>query len=421
MSNAILAERDRSPSPLQGSARWRRAAASVLLATATLTPSTAETQESRAEVIVQEQAARQQHLEPPQPNGAERFIDRLERWGLIAGAPHGLYPWFGSVYPGGGFAAGAGVRVPFADDGAFNVLGGYSIAGFSRADATLSLPSFAAGHARLTLSGSYIDAPDVRYFGVGNSSDKDDVTRFGYTPIRAGAKLDVTAGKHVSLGGGVTFIDVDTSAGKTSPSIEERFTPADTPGLGISKFTYINSTAHIGADWRRPLGYSGRGGMYRVQFDDYRERDNDLYSFKRVEAEALQLIPILRANWVIALRGLATVTDFDDSSVVPFFALPALGGGSTLRGYPDFRFLDRNRLLMNAELRWTPAWFMDMAVFYDTGKVSARREDLDFQDLKESYGIGMRFIGLNGYALRLEVAHSREHAARLIVSAGGGF
>ena len=125
-----------------------------------------------------------------------------------------------------------------------------------------------------------------------------------------------------------------------------------------------------------------------MQFDDYREPDNDLYSFRSAEAEVVQLIPILRANWVIALRGLATVTDMDDSSVVPYFMLPPLGGGSTLRGYPDFRFRDRNRLLMNAELRWTPARFMDMAIFYDTGKVASRREDLDFDDLKESYEIG---------------------------------
>ncbi|MGH9371327.1 MAG: hypothetical protein ACRD15_07345, partial [Vicinamibacterales bacterium] len=164
-----------------------------------------------------------------------------------------------------------------------------------------------------------------------------------------------------------------------------------------------------------------RGGLYRVQFDDYRERNDDLYSFKSVEAEVVQLIPILRANWVIALRGLATVTDMDDTSVVPYFMLPSLGGGSTLRGYPDFRFRDRNRLLMNAELRWTPARFMDMAIFYDTGKVASRRENLDFEDLKESYGIGMRFIGMEGYALRIEVARSREHNARLIVSAGGLF
>ena len=76
---------------------------------------------------------------------------------------------------------------------------------------------------------------------------------------------------------------------------------------------------------------------------------------------------------------------------------------------------------MNAELRWTPARFLDMAVFYDTGKVASRREDLDFDGLKDSYGLGMRFIGLEGYALRIEVARSREHNARLIFSAGGMF
>ena len=418
MSNAIHAE-PHPPRVVVSRDRVRRLAAVFVCATA-LTSSTAAAQDSRADVIAQAQAAKQQQLQPPKASGAERFIERLEEWGLIAGAPRGFYPWFGSVYPGGGFAAGAGVRVPFADDGAFNVFGGYSIASFTRAEAAVALPTFARGHARLTLSGSYVDAPDVRYFGVGNDSQKEDATRFGYTPIRAGALLDIRAGKYVTLGGGVSFVDVETAPGRTEPSIEDRFSPSNTPGLAVRKFTYINSTAQLGYDWRRPLGYSGRGGLYRVRFDDYRERDIDLYSFKSVEAEVLQLVPILRANWVIALRGLATVTDIDESSVVPFFALPALGGGSTLRGYPDFRFRDRNRLVMNAELRWTPARFMDMAVFYDTGKVAARREDLDFQDLKESYGIGMRFIGLEGYVLRIEVAHSREHAARFIFSAGGG-
>jgi hypothetical protein len=158
-----------------------------------------------------------------------------------------------------------------------------------------------------------------------------------------------------------------------------------------------------------------------VQLDDFRERDNDQYSFKSIEAEVVQLIPILRANWVIALRGLATVTDLEDSGGVPHFLLPSLGGGSTLRGYPDFRFQDRNRLLMNAELRWTPARFLDMAVFYDTGKVASRREDLDFDGLKDSYGIGMRFIGVRGYAFRIEAAQSRENNLRLIFGAGGAF
>jgi outer membrane protein assembly factor BamA len=169
------------------------------------------------------------------------------------------------------------------------------------------------------------------------------------------------------------------------------------------------------------LGYSGTGGLYRVQFDDYRQRDNGTHSFRSVEAEARQLIPLLRANWVIAVRALATVTDVDDANAVPYFMLPSLGGGNSLRGYSNFRFRDRNRLLMNAELRWTPAHFLDMAIFYDSGKVGSEWRDLDFTDLKKSYGIGMRVVGSNGYALGIEVARSRESAARLLVTTGGSF
>src|SRR5687768_8982431 len=176
-------------------------------------------QETRAEVIREKQAERQQQLVPPQPNGVERFLDRLEDWGLITGSPRGFYPWFGSVYPGGGFAAGVGARKPLGDDGALNVIGGYSIARFARAQADLALPTFARDHARITLSGRYIDAPDVRYFGVGNTSQQDEETRFGYTPTTGGVRLDIEAGRKLTFGGGVDYHDISTSAGRTAPSI----------------------------------------------------------------------------------------------------------------------------------------------------------------------------------------------------------
>ena len=378
-------------------------------------------QETRAEIIREQQADKQRAAVAPGMNPAEVIIDRLEDWGFFMGAPRGFYPWLGSVFPGGGTAAGAGVRKPFGDDGAVNVFGGYSFNSFWRGEANVELPTFAQNRARITLSGRYIDAPEVRYHGIGNDTLKEDETRYGYTPASGGARLDVEASQYFSLGGGVTYLDIGTSTGGTTPSIEQRFSPADTPGLELDSFSYINSTARAAFDWRRPAGYSGTGGLYRVQFDDYRERDHDGYSFRSLEAEVRQLIPLMRANWVLALRGLATVTDIDDAGAVPYFLLPSLGGGSTLRGYPDFRFRDRHRVLMNAEVRWTPARFLDMAVFYDTGKVASRRSDLDFDNLQDTYGIGMRVVGPKGYAFRAEVAHSREHSARLIFGAGGTF
>lgn len=378
-------------------------------------------QDSRADAIRQQQADRQQQLAPPQKNTAERVLDRLEQWGFISGPPRGVYPWGGSIYSGGGFAAGVGARQPFGDDGAVNVFSGYSIGGSAIAHADIGLPTFADGRGSISVTGRYIDAPDVKYFGIGNDTIKDDRTRFGFSPVTSGARLAFAVTKRLTVCSGITYIDATTSGGRTAPSIEERFEPSDTPGLEYSKFAFVNSTVSASYDWRRRLGYAGRGGLVRAKFDDYRDRDHGRYSFRSLEADALQLIPVLRANWVIALRGGATITDVDGGNDVPFFLMPSIGGGSSVRGYPDFRFRDRNRLVMNAELRWTPARFMDMALFYDAGKVAADRQDLDFTNLKTGYGIGMRLIGPKGYAFRVEAARSREHRARLIVSAGGAF
>jgi hypothetical protein len=404
--------------------RRRSVIATALLAVITIFqvyPARAVAQETRSEAIRQEQAEKQQTLTPPQPNRAETFISRIGDLGFIEGNPRGVYPLLYSIYPGGGLAAGLAARKPFGDDGVVSVMGAYSVSQYWGVEGDVSLPRFANDRVRVTFMGGYLDAPDVKFYGIGNQAPKEAKSQFGYTPKGGGGKVDLAVAKYLSVGGGVRYLDVETSGGNTGPSIEERFSPADAPGLELDNFSYVNSSAHAKFDWRRPLGYAGSGGLYRVQFDDYHERDHDQYSFRAFEAEALQLIPLMRANWVIALHGLATVTDVDDTATIPYFMLPSLGGGKTLRGYPDFRFRDRHRLLMNAELRWTPARFVDMAVFYDTGKVASRRQDLDFDDLKESYGIGVRLVGPKSYVLRVEVAHSREHAARLLVAAGGAF
>ena len=399
----------------------RRIAALVIGAMFLVPAGQAMAQDTRAEVIRQEQAEKLRVVSPPERNTVEKLLDRVEKWGWLTSEPRGFYPIFDSVYSGGGFALGLGTRQPIGDDGGINATAAYSINSFWRTQTDVTLPSFASNRGRVTLTAGYLDAPDVKYYGIGQDSSKDDKTFFGYSPFETGGRVDFAVGRYLSVGGGANYIDATTIAGATGPSVETRFSPADTPGLELDDFKYVNSTARAVVDWRQRPGYSGKGGLYRVQFDDFREMDNEQYSFRSLEAEVTQLIPLMRANWVIALRGLATVTDVSATEAVPFFMLPSLGGGKTLRGFPDWRFRDRHRLVMNAELRWTPARFLDMALFYDAGKVAAQKGDLDFRDLEDSYGIGMRFIGVKGYTFRVDVARSREHAARLLVSAGGAF
>jgi outer membrane protein assembly factor BamA len=144
-----------------------------------------------------------------------------------------------------------------------------------------------------------------------------------------------------------------------------------------------------------------------VTYEAYVDVDG-IYTFDRVEAEVVQHIPILRENWVVSLRGEARTT-IDDDDVVPFFLLPALGSGSTLRAFPSWRFRDRHSLLLSGEWRWIPnRMFLDMALFYDAGKVTGRREDLDLTNLVHDYGVGFRLHGPMATPLRIDVAHGRE-------------
>ena len=158
----------------------------------------------------------------------------------------------------------------------------------------------------------------------------------------------------------------------SQPSIEEVFTPATAPGLGASP-TYLHTSASAGIDSRPAPGYARRGGLYEVTYHNYADRD-DTYSFDRLDGEVVQHIPVLRENWVISLHGLVQTT-LDDDDTVPYFLMPSLGSGSTLRGYSSWRFRDRHSILISGEFRWIPSRLgLDMAMFYDAGKVASRAE-----------------------------------------------
>jgi len=91
--------------------------------------------------------------------------------------------------------------------------------------------------------------------------------------------------------------------------------------------------------------------------------------------------------------------------------LPSAGGGSDLRGFSSWRFRDRNSLLLQAEWRVMVNRYIDMAVFYDTGKVTANRSDLNLDGLKSDGGLGFRLHGPLATPLRIDFAKGNEGLA----------
>jgi outer membrane translocation and assembly module TamA len=111
---------------------------------------------------------------------------------------------------------------------------------------------------------------------------------------------------------------------------------------------------------------------------------------------------------VLSLHGHVETTSTKSNEVIPYFMLPALGGGSSLRGFASWRFRDNHSMLLQAEWRVMVNRFFDTAIFYDAGKVVSKRSDLDLDGLKKDYGLGFRFHGPVATPLRIDFAKSNE-------------
>jgi hypothetical protein len=390
--------------------------ASFVLALAFGTCGAAAAQESRAAVVAAEQAEKVKTLQPYVPNGAERLLVQLKHEFLEE--PSGFYPLFGSVYSGGGFTLGAGYRQFYGDRTHADLKGMYSLKGYKFLEVSTDSWGHASGRLDLHARAGWRDATQVAFHGIGIGSP-EDLTNFRMKQAYVGGDAQVRPGGYTVAGVGLSYEDYSLESGTgTSPSIEDVFTPATTPGLGVSP-AYLHVAATGGLDWRPSAGYARRGGWYGATYHNYADRD-ETYSFDRFDAEVVQHIPVLRENWVFSLHGLLQTT-LDDDDLVPYFLMPSLGSGSTLRGYSSWRFRDRHSLLMSAEWRWIPNRMgVDLAIFYDTGKVTPRFDDISFKGLKSDVGVGIRFHSPFATPLRIELAKGSE-GMRLVFAGSAAF
>ena len=360
-------------------------------------------QETRAEAIAQQQKKKSASLTPEEPTRAEhifletkrRFIDNRD----------GFYPLLGSIYAGGGLALGGGYRRYYGDRTSWSASGLLSIRNYKLAEVSTISPGHASGRIDLAAQASWMDATQVGYYGLGTATSEGDRANYRFQRTRASAAARTHPASVFVLGAEVGYENYQLKQGLgAQPSIEERYTGATAPGLGVSP-SYVHSTGSAGIDWRTSPGYARRGGLYEVRYHNYHDFDAT-HTFNRMEAEAVQHVSILRENWVISLRGLMNSTV---SGSTPYFLLPSLGGGNNLRGYAAWRYRDQHNIVFQGEFRWIPNRSgIDMALFYDAGKVTNQRSDLDLTGLKKDVGVEIRFHGPTVTPLRVGVAHGTE-------------
>ena len=331
------------------------------------------------------------------------------------------HPFFTSAYAGGGFTLGAGYLAFLGGYNTIDFRGSWTPSGYLRTESEFIAPRLFDRRGKLSLVGGWRKATQVGFYGFGTAeTSSEDRANYGFSQPYASANLEYrpTRGIFV-LGGGAEYSRWDQTTGEgTVPSVEEVYTADELPGLG-QKITYLHATGTAAIDWRTSEGYSRRGGYYGVTFNNFNDAD-DIYSFKRVDYEAIQHVPLGRDAWVLSLHARVQTASTKEADQVPFFMMPSLGGGSSLRGYASWRFRDMNSLLLQAEWRVLVNSFFDVAVFYDAGKVEARAQDLDLSGLKSDFGLGFRLHGPAATPMRIELAKGNEGLA-LVFAASASF
>ena len=93
------------------------------------------------------------------------------------------------------------------------------------------------------------------------------------------------------------------------------------------------------------------------------------------------------------------------------------GSKATLRSFQNYRFRDRDLLVMQAEYRIPIRASVDATVFYDAGQVAGRVSDL-FGGIKQGAGFSVSYMTGNATLIRMDVGHGGGEGLHLVWSFG---
>jgi outer membrane protein assembly factor BamA len=350
----------------------------------------------------------------PEPRAMSRAVDYASKWlgsGTGSSPKDGFYPEFGSMVTGAGWISGGpGYRRHFLDDRLF-VDGSAAISwrAYKDVQARIEAPNLAGSHATVGFQVHWQDLTQVNYFGIGSSSAESARSEFRLKDTDVAAYGIVRPRQWLVVGGRFGWVKQPTISSSVGPFDRDfpdaRLLFPNDPGMA-EQTSLLHGGGTIEVDTRDYPSRPTRGGLYRAAAQAFSDRDLHQFSFRRYDAEGLQILPVTGERWVIALHGWGAFSDTSAGNSLPFYMLPTLGGGNTLRSFSDYRFRDRQMLVVNVESRWALFTHVDVAAFVDAGNVAARLGDLNLD--KRSYGGGLRVHSRTTTLARLDFAHGSE-------------
>ena len=256
----------------------------------------------------------------------------------------------------------------------------------------------------------YESSPDIDFYGLGNTSPKENRTSFGYDDLTTDVDAAFQALRHRAVGiHGRLSARPDGSVATTTfrrsmrSSLRRRFRGSNR----TRQFTRIG--AFVDVDFRDSKTGPRSGGVYGMRYREYWDVDRKAFAFRQTEFELQQYFPYYNRGRVVALRTALVLSFPKEGDQLPVYLQPVLGGNDDLRGFGGYRFRDNHSLYFGLEHRWHASSNLEMAAFLDAGKVvPLKRDAVDVSHLNYSGGIGFRVRARSAVVSRIDFAVSRE-------------
>ena len=370
--------------------------------------------DSRTGQIEADREAKASQLSPEETSRLAHILLRIREDKILERVSAGVAGFrvkLGGLVSGSGFALGPEYLRRDLASGRVIVRGSAvaSFKAYQLYDLELGVPRMAGDRLFLDLYTVHRNYPGINYYGPGPDSYKTGRSNFRLEDTAYSFKSGVRPVRHMQLGGGLGYLQVNVGPGTDSRfvSTEQIYAPSTTPGIDHQS-NFLRGGFFAQYDYRDIPGGPRRGGNYLVQWAQLSDRQFGLYSFRRLDLEAQQYVPFFNERRVLAFRAKTVLTDAGAGQQVPFYLQPTLGGSEDLRGFRPFRFYDNNMIALNAEYRWETFSGLDTALFVDSGKVFHRWENWNLYNLEIAYGFGLRFNVQNSVFLRVDVGFSHE-------------
>ncbi len=242
----------------------------------------------------------------------------------------------------------------------------------------------------------YIKFPQF-YYGIGNDTKKENeeiiqYQKFVFEPLVFRRIVD-----KFFLGVGLRYRNTwDLSYPKDGLLATEKPIGYDgSISLGVEGATVFDSRDNV-------LNAS-KGVLFDIRHAFYGTQLKSI-PFQSTKIDLRSYFKLSQRNDVVAMQIYGYLSD----KRTPFGELAVFGGDQLMRGYYQGRFLDNNMIAGQAEYRFRVYKPIGMVVFGSAGQVYNSKSEINLQNLKLDYGIG----------LRLKIVKSENLNARFDIAKG---